>query len=240
MHTASHWTLLETGKFDQGIEKILTSYPSTPTPSEIMELGVAYLWAGKFHRASVHFNEAAEKYSPSTSSFFAMAGTSNWCLNDFSGAVRLWERGLRADFQDTAGLGVKLPLLLFICSVLQPHYFDRDKATSMLADRSKDSRISTWPGPVALWLVNPRLPNDYLTSLKTDEPLPHRDWLARFYSLIRKSNADGRTARKDFLHLTANIRLTFPDEDSFLSILWYEEFFIARRQGERGSGSVLI
>jgi hypothetical protein len=114
------WHLLRYGDAEQALALLRRVYARQSTPSHIMELGVAYLWTGDYDSARAHFNDAIRKFPRSMSSFYGMAGVAEWCMGECAAAVGDWRAGLNARFADAAGLGIRLPLLLFTASVLAP------------------------------------------------------------------------------------------------------------------------
>jgi hypothetical protein len=113
MKKTDNWELLRGGLTAQAIKRIESAYRKLPVPHMVIELGVAYLFAREYQIAWQHFSKAIKANNRPVSDFFGLAGVAKWCLGDFKEAVRQWNSGLNARFSDTAGLGVRLPLLLY-------------------------------------------------------------------------------------------------------------------------------
>jgi tetratricopeptide (TPR) repeat protein len=112
------WQLLRYGDAERGLALLREAYMRQRSSSHIMELGVAYLWTGDYASASAHFRSAIEEFPRHASSFYGMSGVSHWCLGESNAAVADWLTGLKAQYSETAGLGIRLPLLLFSASIL--------------------------------------------------------------------------------------------------------------------------
>ena len=183
MSAKDHWSLLRTGNIDTGLEALKQTHGKQETPSHIMELGVAYLWAKRYEAAWEHFSANVQRYRESISDFYGMAGTAKWCLGEFDEAVQQWDAGLKAKFVDTNGLGVHLLLLLYFSAVLRPEVIQKDRIAGLLHEKVRDSRIQAWPGPIARSVLQ-QIDEGQLGRLCQDEDereTNDRLWLAKFY-----------------------------------------------------------
>ena len=84
--------------------------------------------------------------------FYEMAGVAKWCLNAKEEAVAHWQAGLKCAYADAAG-GVRLPLLLYVASVLSPELFPRAGAEELLTVKTHGGRTTLWPGPLGNYLL---------------------------------------------------------------------------------------
>ena len=100
-----------------------------------MRLGVAYLWLRKYHEAEQHFRFSIKTYPYSVADFFGMAGTAKLRANEHGARIEDWLAGLRAQYA-AGGLGVKIPLLLFIASILDSPVFPRKQAEEVLRKKA--------------------------------------------------------------------------------------------------------
>lgn len=227
------WALLQAGKIEEGLRPFAEAHARKPTPSHIMELGVAYLWAKRYEAAWEHFRMTNEAYPKSGSGFYGMAGAAKWCLGDPSEAVRQWSNGLKSRYADTNGLGMHLPLLLFMASVLKPEYFARDAAVKLLREKAKDRRANEWPGPIARWVLGEINEGELRERCADDDKVETWDqhWLADFYQGVLW-HGDGKHAKfKETMRKLADTTLPeWSDETFFLARMWSEEFFIARHE----------
>ncbi len=66
---------------EQGLALLLNAYTRDPSSSHVMELGVAYLWAGKYQEAAKHFEHATQTHRHTSAAFYGMAGAAYWCLD---------------------------------------------------------------------------------------------------------------------------------------------------------------
>ena len=235
MNSTDSWKLLRAGKADTALNYFKDSHTKEPTPSRIMELGVAYLFVQRYEAAWSHFSAAIKSYLRSMSSFYGMAGTSKWCLGEFDQAVGTWRDGLRAHYADTAGLGIQMPLLLLMASTLKPAIFDETAAKKILKTKAEDSRIRTWRGPLASWILGDISDSELRDNCSGDnEPdTQNRHWIVEFYFGIRQKARDDQAEFLETMRRLTDIsRQEWSNERFFLSRMWSEEFFIARHEAQ--------
>jgi tetratricopeptide (TPR) repeat protein len=231
MNSDEPWVLLRTQRIDDGLQELQQAFDANPTPSHIMELGIAYMWVERYQIARDHFQSAIEQYHGSMSSFYGMAGAANWCLGEFDEAVASWRSGLNAEFKDTAGLGIHLPLLLWFASIVKPSVFETGAAKRILSEKCKDSRIEEWPGPIASWILHNIDYSELLNQCRCESPseTADRHWLSDFYkAVINFEDSTDIDSQNSFLKLTDQSRPEWSDEAFFLARMWSEEFFLAR------------
>jgi hypothetical protein len=226
------WDLLRSGRAKQGLKPILERYREQGTPSRIMELGVAYLWARGYKAARDHFQHAIANYPRklSLSSFYQMGGAAAWCMDEPQAAVACWESGLDARFAD-AGVVITLPLLLFAASILRAGAFPQTEAEDLLRKKLTDPRSESWPGPLARLVLGegdaglgPQLDDRYVRI---------RRWRAGFYQDILEFRGCGLRPEelKERMRERADTsRPEWAEQSDFLNLLWNAEFFIARHE----------
>jgi hypothetical protein len=232
MNRISPWHFLRDKDPKRGLALILEAYPQEPTPSYVMQLGIAYLWVRDYAAAGEHFQAAIRTDRHPPNSFYGMGGVAKWCIGDSVEAVKLWRAGdLDAHFADAGGLGITLPLLLFVASILQPEVFSRADACNILNAKIKDPRVKNWPGPLARFVLDPD--DEYTLPGVHDRDTQHRKWLKHFYEAIlefNRKNSSLRGFRERMMALADTSQPEWSEEKSFLSLLWSEEFFIARHE----------
>lgn len=145
--------------------------------------------------------------------------------------------GLQAKYADSAGLGLNLPLLLYFASVMKPSRYERSSVEKLLRKKTKDLRITKWPGPIASWLIGKLGDKEFQAHWrgKDEKDTLDRQWDAEFYQGIfhytqGKYPAFNATLQK----LTDVSRAEWSDEDFFLTRMWGSEFFLARYELEAG------
>jgi hypothetical protein len=235
--TLNPWRLLRYGDPKQGLAFLLDVWKWNSTPSHIMELGVAYLWTGDFEAASKHFDETIRKFPGSISSFYGMAGVAKWCLGDFSAAVGAWTAGLNVRYADAGGRGVQIPLLLLVASVLEPVFFQREKAEEILLRKIEDVRADSWPGSLLRFVLGQESAESATGAVPPTKLFAqkHHEWLIEFYREIlgfRRGDLTITQFREALNAATDTSQPEFADEDYFLSLMWSEEFFIARHAAQ--------
>ena len=120
MKYVNPWPLLRAGKAEQekALQIVRRWYAQKPSPSHAMELGVAFLWLGRYAEAWEHFRSVILMDPLCGDGDYGMAGAAKWCLDKPQEAVIEWKAGLEAKYARAAGLNVQMPLLLFFAAVL--------------------------------------------------------------------------------------------------------------------------
>jgi hypothetical protein len=234
MNNDNPWSYLRRGNAEQGLAILRERFRITPNGSNTMELGIGFMWVKEYRGAEQHFGDAVKAYSAAGDAFYGMLGTAKWCLGDRRTAVKRWEAGLDAPFA-VGGLGLHLPLLLFVASILSPGVYLKKEAEKLLLSRIDDPRSKYWPGPLAKFVLGLGDENtlDGLCTGVNDVDTRHRKWLTRFYQGILSfdSGSLDPTGLKMLMSVCSDIsQPEWSDEDSFLSLLWSEEFYIARHE----------
>jgi lipoprotein NlpI len=234
MEIGNSWSLLRSGRIEEGLRRIDGWYPNKPTASNIMERGVALLWAGDYSAAWHHFGAAIEKHPGHSSRFYTMAGTAKWCMDEPEAGVKMWKAGLSAEYSDAANVGV--PLLLWFASIVGPGSFKGSEAEELLAIRLRERRSQIWPGPVAQYILGrasyTELQSQYPGRNETETVM--RRWRAEFYEAVMELSTGNIAHYKEMMRAAADSsRPEWSDENSFLRLVWHEEFFIARHEARR-------
>jgi hypothetical protein len=229
------WQLLRHGNAERGLALVREACEREQTPSHIMELGIAYLWTGDYYSAHIHLSNAIQMFPLSMSGFYGVDGIAKWCMGECSAAVDDWRTGMNAQYTDAAGLGVRLPLLLFVASILYPEVFPRKKAEQILAQKTEDARADHWPGTLAKFVLGLESAEGATEprSVMKESDKKHREWLIRFYGhLLHFGTGNLTSTQLAELMRTATdaLQQPFSDQDTFLSLMWSGEFFIARHQ----------
>lgn len=232
MSNVSHWGLLRCGQAEQALAKLREAWTQNPIPSHIMGLGVVYLWLEDYRAAAEHFQRAIETHGVSIAKFYGMRGVAEWCNNEPDKAIGCWQAGLDAQYADGAG-GIDIPLLLFVASVLQPEAFAKKRAEAILTKRVQDPRVKNWPGPIAkfaLGLIDQPILRQMCTGINDLNTL-NQHWQASFYEAVldfergKLKPLQFKQAMKTVADTSVAERV---EQRAFLSLLWSEEFFIAR------------
>lgn len=231
MHIVDPWQSIRAGNVSDGLVRLRRSCDGEPSPSHIMELGAAYLWIKKYEMAWELFAKSIQDYPNSMSSFYGMAGVAAWCLGRVREAVQQWRDGLQAKYKDTDGLGVRIPLLLFTASRLEVDSFDGRVALGLLADKARDARIKSWPGPIVLWVLGMSSESELSARIVGQDLVESYDrrWIVSFYrALASRSPGQDATFERAMRELTDTSVEPWTNHDFFLARMWSEEFFLAR------------
>ncbi len=222
---------MRAGATDEAMRHLKDAYAREPSASEMMELGVAYLWIEDYRAASHHFLTAIQEQPVVGDTFYAMAGAAAWCMRKPREAIARWTDGLSCAYTDWAG-GVTLPLLLFFASVVRNGVFSQREAKEILSRRLSSPLAETWPAGLAEFvlgrinLIEARRKYECLS--EGDEPVC--EWWTQFYvgvlafghgnlpQYVERMRATAETCDDDF----------DSSKGQFLGKLWHAEFFIAR------------
>jgi lipoprotein NlpI len=209
---------------------------SMPSLSEVMELGVGYLWIDDFEAAFDHFNFVNQRYPRHAHCTYDMAGTAMWCMGNRIAAVDQWQRGLDVDYADL-GYGFSPPLLLFFASIVEPNLFSRAEAETLLAKRLDDPRANRWPASLAEFVIG-RIDFDALRQKgidKNDENwTAFHHWLADFWRGVLELEHGNAVGYRELMRQTANVSWVEYDRDkrAFLGKLWCPECYLARHEAQ--------
>jgi len=166
------WDHLRQGTPEVGLRIIRERYLLDPNASHIMEMGIAYIWAGHYELAEQNFQQAINTHPTPGNVFYGMPGAAMWCLDDPGAAVRHWHEGLNAPYA-VGGVGIHLPLLLFLASTLRPRVYVKEDAEGILRERVKNPRAKSWPGPLAKFVLGPRRQTNFRWPVQRGQPTRH-------------------------------------------------------------------
>lgn len=153
MERVNFWPLLRAGKAEQerGLQLAQLAYAEGPYPSQSMELGVALLWLGKYAEAWAHFRSRIDSNSNGGDNDYGMAGTAKWCLGKPDEAVLEWRAGLKAKYARASGLGVVMPMLLFLRRFRNPQLLREILSKSCFLRKLRTFGSTTGPHRSRCW-----------------------------------------------------------------------------------------
>lgn len=189
MSSQSPWDLLRCGNADQGLTMIRERYRLAPSPSNIMALGVSYMWVGDYKAASQHFQYSIQTDKTPGEGYFGFTGAAEWCLENYSTAVQHWRAGLKAPYA-AGGVCIHSPMLLLLASILRPGLFPRREAEELLTQKAKDPRLKFWPGTLGQFIAGQiheaALEASWLGNIARNVRgvMPQAKWLTEFYKVV--------------------------------------------------------
>lgn len=225
------WNLLMAGRTEEAIALMSDARDRSPDASEIMQLGVAYLWTRRYDAALEHFGGAIKSYPWSMDAFFGMFGVAFWCLDMPGDAVKVWESGLAANYTDADR--IHLPLLLHAAAVIRPGIFSIERSEQLLENRIAASRYKRWPVPAAQFLIRQIDATAMMAACidNRDSVTKFNRWNAAFYEGVGALQENDCRRFRAAMGATASPQWK-EDSDFFLSCVWTEEYFIARAVGD--------
>ncbi len=163
-----------------------------------------------------------------------MAGVAKWCLGEHKEAVTEWVQGLKSKYARGAGLGVKIPLLLYFASIVMPEVYDKKDAINLLLEKAKDRRIKSWPGPIAQSVVLGQIDEVEFRARcqwRHEHDLLNSLWQASFYKSLKGFKTLEVQAYKNAMEKLSDVKqVEWRDERILLERIWNEEFFLARHE----------
>jgi len=224
--------LLEGGHRSEGLSLALANYRNAPVVGNVRSLGFAYLLQEEYSAAWKLCQEALRTQRWTSSIYFEIAGTAQWCLNDPAAAIESWKAGMGAQYGDAAG-GARVRLLLFVASVLRPDAISRNQARKLLEKKRSQKRIGSWPGQLVRLCLDELEIDFELEKAKSD--LQHRKWEIAFYSILTRF----RDLRIDSDELSSTFQqlVTLPGEPQaghpgLGDVLRAPEYYIARYESK--------
>jgi tetratricopeptide (TPR) repeat protein len=240
------WELVRHGDIASGIRMMEEGYKQDPSPSRTRQLGTAYLWAHEYEAALKHFQHAIKTEHSPGEDLYGFAGSALWCLRKYSLAVESWKAGVNAP-SATGGVCTRSPMLLLLASILRPGSFSRKRAEDILLRKAENPRVRNWPGTLAQFLAGiidkARLEASWIGYIGKDVPdvMPEARWLTSFYESVvelDKGQIDSSHFRRLMSSAVDVSHTQWADQRSFVHLIRYPEYFIARQESSLGSDGV--
>lgn len=227
----SAWHKLRSGNTEEALADMITQHRRDPTnPSTAIQVGVAFMWLGRWEFASTHFRQFMERSTCSTDILPKFAGTAMWCAGQRESALEEWKRGQEADYTDAAG-GVTIPLHLYFAAVACPALLNTSEA-ELLVHRALARPGMEYPAVLARVALGGLGKAQAVQIAAASDPngTQRHPWKLAFWQGVHFL-ASGR--KQDFLRemdLVASVSWVDFDEDesAFIDRLWSSEFFLAR------------
>lgn len=194
---ATGFELLTAGRYEEALSAFQTQYAQRRSDGVLNNVGFSQLALRRFDEARDTFDQVLSRHRD-WGSQFGHCGVVRWIQGDRLAAVKLWEEGLEATYQDAAG-GLQLPLLLYFAGVRAPDVTSASGARDVLAARANDIRAAgQWPTPIAQFLVGSKT----LEALRTTSAASdagsevRRSALVEFYAAVRALESRDQEAWK--------------------------------------------
>jgi hypothetical protein len=224
---------LKVGRTQQALDMLRKERPS---PSNHYSLGAAYMWAGDYQAALVHFDERIRNHRPGTPPGdldYGMAGAAAWCLGQETLALKHWQKGTKAK-RGIAGANTRTLLLLYAVSILKPDVFSTVDAEELLAKKLAHRWITGWPDPIAELIVG------LTTEAQAWEKALDRansancnwkSWQLELYKMLKSASSDGGRNPAFQQELARHIAVEhsgYLQGKNFFYFLRNEGFYLAR------------
>lgn len=187
----SVWDLIEIGDFEGACRAADEESTRSPSMLPLRNKIFALLSLKRYQDAVELSRQIIEKTTGRSDSDFIFLGVSQWLLGDRNGAVESWESATGTEFTDAAG-GVEVPLLLFFASTFMDRRELSNRAILRLRQLCKRARSSSWPGPLASFIVGKTGEAELLSALDSEPSLHSKQFCqAAFYmAVLRKLSGD--------------------------------------------------
>lgn len=218
------------------------------SPSHFLSLGAAYMWTGDFSSALAHFDKPIRtppRHRSPSDIEFAMAGAAAWCVGDMKLASNYWQRGTKAGYA-IGGANTRTSLLLYVAAVLEPQAFSIQEATELLAEKARDRRVKSWPGPIAEFILSTQDEKEVRekavykgTGMQPHNNRSPKSWQVDFYRLLKmvaSGQKELRSLLKEFQALARVEGSEYLDGINFFYFLRLEEFYLVRQWSSRHAG----
>lgn len=225
------WRKVRSGNTEEALADMIAQHRRNPTnPSTTIQVGVAFMWLGRWESAANHFREFAKRRTHSTDVLPKFAGTALWCAGQCESAIEEWKQGLGADYTDASG-GVTIPLHLYFAAVACPTLLTTAEAERQLHRALAQPKVE-YPALLARVALGGLGKAEALQTAAACDPngTQVHPWKLAFWEGVRFL-ASGK--KQDFLRemdFVANVDWgDFDrDESNFIDRLWSSEFFLAR------------
>ena len=171
----SMWDYLRLGDEDQALARVLGHYRDAASVGNALQIGVFYIFVGRYEDAAEHLRAYARSHRVSSASIHNLLGIAEWCQRRTDAAIASWRQALKAGYADAAG-GVRAPLLLYYASIAREGSFPTAEAEGLLEARLRHRRAQIyWPGPLAK-LVLGQIGVDDLEAIWRADAARGRNW----------------------------------------------------------------
>lgn len=236
------WLLLQVNRGDEALALLRERYLRKPTPGTSFALGAALMWVGEYAAAREHFQaslEKAKRLRMGSEEDYAFLGTAEWCSDNCMAAIRYWQAGRTAPYA-ILGVCIHSPMLLFVASVLRPELPLRTSAIlDELKEKLADPRTKLWPGTLGQFVAGltsiEAVQSSWIGTRERNENGIFQDyrWETDFYRELLHLH-EGRITLQRFKEAMASLAdpalCATWDEDAFVHLLRFSEFYIARHE----------
>lgn len=234
------WRLFQAGKGEEAVSLLRERYMRNPTPGSSFSLGAALMWTEQYVAAHKHFHASLEKAKQlrmDSEKDYAFLGAAEWCVENYVSAIEHWQAGRTAPYA-VLGVCIQTPMLLFIASTLRPELaLNSDSIIGELREKLTDPRTGMWPGTLAQFVAGltsiEAVQSSWIGTREQKEKGIYLDsrWKTDFYRellSLHKGHSTVQRFKEAIARLTAPDSFTDWDEDAFVHLLRFPEFYIAR------------
>jgi hypothetical protein len=240
--THNPWRLLQTNRGDKALALLRERFTQEPTPGNSISLGAALMWVGDYSAAHDHLQVSLEndkKRQMNSEVEYSFLGAAEWCRDNHPAAIRYWLAGRTAPYA-VLGVCIHAPMLLWMASILRPELpLNADAILGELKEKLKDPRTNMWPGTLGRFVAGlagiEAVRSSWTGSREQIEKgvFPHCRWKTDFYRnllQLREGHITSQQFKQEAATLADPDSCATWDEDAFVQLLRFPEFYIARHE----------
>lgn len=192
------WQLVMQGQYDAAVRAYSEILREKPSSFAFYNRGTVYLNLGELSRAKADFEAAQQCSETRGDAYLQEVGVVEWLAGRHTEAAQIWRDLAQAldrreiTYTDAAG-GVENGLLLYFAAVRMGDRELLRESQSCLRKRTRTKACASWPGPLALFLLD-RMDREQVFDRITSTPVlrERQQCQAELYSGVR-SLARGET-----------------------------------------------
>lgn len=236
------WQLLQANQGEKALALLRERFIREPTPRHSISLGAALMWVRDYGAAHEHLQASlknTKKRRMDSEAEYSLLGAAEWCMDNHPAAIRYWLAGRTAPYA-VLGVCIHAPMLLLIASILRRELpINAGAILGELREKLKDPRTNMWPGTLGRFVAG-------LTSIEAvrsswagtreqheSRTFSHCKWVTDFYIELAQLH-EGKIAPQQFRQTAATLAKPTSwaswDEDAFVRLVRFPEFYIARHE----------
>lgn len=240
--TQNPWRLLQTNRGEEALAVLRERFMREQTPGYSISLGAALMWVEDYSAAREHFQTSLEKNKKrrmDSEVEYSLLGAAEWCRDNYPAAIRYWLAGRTAP-SAILGVCIHTPMLLLMASILRPELpLNADATLGGLKEKLKDPRTKMWPGTLGQFVAGlagiETVQSSWIGTREQNEKgvFANCRWITDFYRDLLHLR-EGHITPQQFKQTAATLAdpafCATWDEDAFVQLLRFPEFYIARHE----------
>jgi len=160
MNDISSWDLIVAEKFEEAAAKAKEEYESEKLSPYLYNRVLALLNLKKYHEAYLDCETLLVDCD--SDNHLILAGLCQWGINNYKGAIEIWERGVK----DYPVEGIEIPALLYFASIVTNNAELKRESIKLLSKLWRKINQKGWPAPIAGLLLGKQSLDQTVVSLR--------------------------------------------------------------------------